>query len=72
MNNREDAVEAAAKRMGIDLTAIKNRQISVDANAYLNIKPDRWDARNAYVDRRDLLRLVTELRKPSSAGPGNE
>jgi hypothetical protein len=58
----EAAVEAAAVKLGIDLTEIKNRQISVDANAYLNIKPDNWDARNAYVDRRDLLKLVQELR----------
>ena len=65
MNIPDEAVEAAAKRLRIDLTEIKNRQINVDANAYLNIMPDHWDARGAYMDRRDLLRLVQELQSRS-------
>jgi hypothetical protein len=55
-----------AKDLGIDLTAIKNRQISVDANAFLKIKPDNWDHRNAYVDRRDLLKIVQYLANQSA------
>lgn len=54
-------ISEVAKELGVDLAAIKNRQISVDANAFLNIKPDDWDARGAYIDRRDLLRLVKKL-----------
>lgn len=54
-------IQQAAAELRIEITAIKNRQISVDANAFLNIRPDDWDARGAYIDRRDLLRLIQKL-----------